>query len=75
MDLLSKWQQKVFEMDIAAIYSADLVIAVLDGSHIDEGVAFEVGFAFASGKPCIGFCKQMPGALFPLEITRCWGDL
>ncbi|MBA7680968.1 hypothetical protein ES703_89294 [subsurface metagenome] len=48
-------EQKIFEKDLAAIEAADLVIAVLDGAHVDEGVAFEVGYAFALGKPCIGF--------------------
>jgi nucleoside 2-deoxyribosyltransferase len=47
-------EQKVFEKDLAAIESADLIIAVLDGSHVDEGVAFEIGYAFALGKPCVG---------------------
>jgi nucleoside 2-deoxyribosyltransferase len=47
-------EQRIFEMDLAAMESADLLIAVLDGSHIDEGVAFEIGYAFALGKSCVG---------------------
>jgi nucleoside 2-deoxyribosyltransferase len=47
-------EQRIFEMDLAAMESSDLLIAVLDGSHIDEGVAFEIGYAFALGKSCVG---------------------
>lgn len=45
----------VFEADIAAISKCDVLLAVLDGRAIDEGVAFEIGFAYAIGKPCFGF--------------------
>ena len=47
-------EQRIFEKDLAAIEEASVVIAILDGSHIDEGVAFEVGYGFAMGKPCVG---------------------
>lgn len=44
----------VFNADIQAIENCDFVVAVLDGRSIDEGVAFEVGFAYAKNKPCYG---------------------
>lgn len=47
-------QQLVFQADISAIRRADCVVAVLDGRTIDEGVAFEIGFARALDKLCIG---------------------
>lgn len=47
-------QQLVFEADINAIRHSDCVVAVLDGRTIDEGVAFEIGFARALNKLCIG---------------------
>ena len=40
--------------DLRAIRTSSAVVAVLDGQTIDEGVAFEVGFAHALGIPCIG---------------------
>ena len=49
----------VFEKDIAAIEDCDGVVAVLDGANVDEGVAFELGFAFARGKPCFGLQTDM----------------
>jgi nucleoside 2-deoxyribosyltransferase len=46
---------KVFKSDINAIANSEVVLAVLDGRVVDEGVAFELGVAFALGKKCIGF--------------------
>lgn len=45
---------RVFREDLDAIRKSDLVIAVLDGRTIDEGVAFELGVAFAQNNLCIG---------------------
>ncbi|GAC1337831.1 MAG: hypothetical protein NVS4B4_16550 [Bradyrhizobium sp.] len=38
-----------------AIDACDLVFAVLDGVDVDSGTAAEVGYAFAKGKPIIGY--------------------
>ena len=43
----------VFKGDIQAIAAVDAVVAVLDGRSIDEGAAFELGYAFAIGKTCV----------------------
>ncbi len=47
-------KQYVFKKDIDAIANSDIIIAVLDGRTIDEGVAFELGYGHALGKICIG---------------------
>lgn len=47
--------KEVVEKDILAIRTCDLVIAVLDGRTVEDGTSFEIGFAFALGKKCIGF--------------------
>lgn len=47
--------RRVFAGDIEAITGSDVVLAVLDGRTIDEGVAFELGVAFALKKVCVGF--------------------
>jgi len=44
----------VFNRDMDAIANADILIAVLDGRSIDEGVAFELGVAYSQSKKCIG---------------------
>jgi len=45
---------RVFRGDMEAIRQADYLVAILDGRAIDEGVAFELGIAFAYGKRCVG---------------------
>lgn len=44
-----------YDSDIDAIRRCDIVIAVLDGRAIDEGVCVEMGFAKALGKHIVGF--------------------
>jgi nucleoside 2-deoxyribosyltransferase len=46
--------RRVFQGDVQAIRDADLLIVILDGRSVDEGAAFELGFAYALGKPCYG---------------------
>jgi nucleoside 2-deoxyribosyltransferase len=51
---LSAARQLVFEADVNALRRCDCVVAVLDGRTIDEGVAFEIGYARALDKLCLG---------------------
>ena len=39
----------------AAIDRCDAVFAVLDGTDVDSGTASEIGYAFAKGKPILGY--------------------
>jgi nucleoside 2-deoxyribosyltransferase len=39
----------------AAIDRCDLVFAVLDGVDVDSGTAAEIGYAYAKGKPILGY--------------------
>jgi len=48
-DLMSE----VFEIDRDAIYESDLLTAVLDGQVPDEGVALEMGLAYANEIPVV----------------------
>lgn len=54
---------KIFNADIAAMNNSDIILAVLNGAHIDEGVAFELGYCFAMGKRCIGIKEDVRQAL------------
>ena len=38
-----------------AIDACDAVFAVLDGTDVDSGTAAEIGYAFAKGKPILGY--------------------
>ena len=44
----------IFRIDIEAIRKCDALLIVLDGRTVDEGACFELGFAYAIGKPCFG---------------------
>lgn len=45
----------VFARDVAALRACDAVVINLDGRSVDEGAAFELGFAYALGKQCVGY--------------------
>jgi nucleoside 2-deoxyribosyltransferase len=49
-----KEKKKIYEGDISALKSSDAVVAVLDGAVVDEGVAYEMGYAKALGKLILG---------------------
>lgn len=38
--------KRIFKEDLENVRKADLVIAVLDGSDVDSGTAFEIGIAY-----------------------------
>jgi len=44
----------VFQADISALEECEVVLIVLDGRTVDEGAAFELGYAHALGKTCYG---------------------
>lgn len=45
---------RFFAADRAGLLEADVVVAVLNGPDVDSGVAWEIGFAYASKKPIVG---------------------
>lgn len=55
--------REVFNIDTAALDSCDLLLIVLDGRTIDEGAAFELGYAHAKGKLCFGLQTDVRRAL------------
>ncbi len=44
----------LFEEDLKALQDSENVVAILDGNDVDAGTAFELGYAYASGKPLYG---------------------
>jgi nucleoside 2-deoxyribosyltransferase/predicted secreted protein len=46
-------QERLFLMNKTALEESDLVVAIIDGADADSGTAWEMGYAFASGKPVI----------------------
>ncbi|UPJ97083.1 nucleoside 2-deoxyribosyltransferase [Bradyrhizobium sp. 172] len=56
---------EIFELDIAAIKACDVLVIILDGRTVDEGASFELGYAYALGKTCVGL-KTDPRMLLPI---------
>ena len=45
---------RVFGADLEGLRRADVVVAVCDGAQVDDGTAWEIGFARARGLPVVG---------------------
>ena len=50
---LDEWAHKVFEHDICALDSADLVIFISYGKENNAGSVWECGYAYAKGTPIV----------------------
>jgi len=65
--------EKYFQADIRALNRATLVVAVLNGTDVDSGTAWEIGYAYAKSIPIIGIVedtrKWNPQASINLMIT------
>lgn len=46
--------EAIFDLDQRQVGEADILTAVLDGRTVDEGVALEVGLAYARDIPVVG---------------------
>ncbi len=57
-----------------AIDRSDIVFAILDGVDVDSGTAAEIGYAFAQGKPILGYRGDLrlsadnEGAMVNLQV-------
>lgn len=47
-------QKIIFDKNLKGIERSDILVAVIDGADVDSGTAWEIGYAFAKGKPVIG---------------------
>lgn len=55
--------QTIFNTNIELMNKADIIVANLEsfrGFNADDGVSFEVGYCYASGKPCYGVINSYP---------------
>lgn len=61
---------EIFKVDTSEIQSADVLVACIDQFPIDNGVACEIGIAYASGVPIIGLYtdirseREGPGRMY-----------
>ncbi|ABD08175.1 conserved hypothetical protein [Rhodopseudomonas palustris HaA2] len=56
-------ERRIFRADALAMRNSDLLVAILDGAHIDEAVAFEIGFACGLNCCCVGLQTDTRRAL------------
>ena len=56
--------KSIFDRDVQALDAAAALLIVLDGRSIDEGAAFELGYAYAHSKLCLGL-QTDPRRLLP----------
>ncbi len=49
-----KEKKAIYEGDISALKTCDVILSVLDGVEVDAGVAYEMGYAKALDKPIVG---------------------
>ena len=43
----------IFRADVGGIDAADALLAIVDGADADSGTSWEVGYAYATGKPVL----------------------
>lgn len=59
----------LFRMCVEGIDAADAVLAMIDGAEVDSGTSWEMGYAYARGKPVIGVRTDFrPGAEHGVNI-------
>jgi nucleoside 2-deoxyribosyltransferase len=73
-DAWTRLDMEIGATNRAAIDRAHAVLAVLDGADVDSGTAAEIGYAFALGKPIVGYrgdwriCSDNEGATVNLQV-------
>jgi nucleoside 2-deoxyribosyltransferase len=46
-------QERLFLFNKTALENSDIIVAIIDGADADSGTAWEMGYAYAKGKPVI----------------------
>jgi len=45
---------QIFQANLQALNDCDIMVALLDGSQVDDGTAWEIGYFFMQGKKILG---------------------
>jgi nucleoside 2-deoxyribosyltransferase len=56
---LAESNERIAQSNQASIEQCDAVLALLDGADVDSGVAVEIGFAYALGRPIVGWRSDL----------------
>ncbi|MDD1720077.1 MAG: nucleoside 2-deoxyribosyltransferase domain-containing protein [Methanoregulaceae archaeon] len=71
----SRAMKKIFELDLAEIKKADILLFIFDGRVPDEGACVELGIAYAMGKDCIGLKTDSRSLMAGLDNPLILGAL
>lgn len=52
---INETRNLIFKKDIEAVYKSDIILCLLDGRVLDEGMCIELGIAYANEKICLGY--------------------
>lgn len=52
--LTKKSMGEIFKKDVSEIDKCDFIVAIIEGTDIDSGTAWEIGYAYATKKPVFG---------------------
>jgi nucleoside 2-deoxyribosyltransferase len=52
-------RKRVFQSDMEALDSCQVIVALLTGADQDSGTCGELGYAYAKGKPCFGITDDV----------------
>lgn len=63
--------ERAFEETLTALQGARVVVAILDGPRVEDDVAFLVAYAFAAGKPVVGFRSERRSSPSHLVLGAC----
>ena len=66
---------EAFSKDIDGIRGCDILLIVMDGRVPDEGACFELGYAYASGKICVGLKTDTRVSELGLDNAMLTGSL
>ncbi|HOV52479.1 MAG TPA: nucleoside 2-deoxyribosyltransferase [Methanothrix sp.] len=53
-EIASGSMEQIFRANLNALDECDIMVAILDGSQVDDGTAWEVGYFFSQGKKILG---------------------
>jgi nucleoside 2-deoxyribosyltransferase len=53
-EIASGSPEEIFRANLQALDQCNIMVAILDGAHVDDGTAWEMGYHYSRGKRIIG---------------------
>lgn len=68
-------EKRIFNMDIDAMNSSDMLLFLMDGFALDEGSVYELGYMQAQGKLCVGYMTDRRDLTRNLMIRESFKEI